>query len=391
MMTSAYSWFIPFVIIIIISCLSNYLTIAADSSTTTGEYIPITYKINQKQTECIYDKFDKSDFVTFSVFVIEALYNGHPKASIAFEGPIWGNGDVLEKIGESPIDVNTNKDALSVSSLGRDLRTGVQTHWPKVKNLDQQVRYDKRVGVISRSLTVDWTHAGESEDAMAARAQIGAEKKEAYRNYGGRGAPVKNQDEENEKRNEKFRTITQVKIEPFQQTNSIKAEGWYRLCVSSDYYALMIEMEMRSGNKLGGVDRTTGHVYTHEAREMLNEEQMIEDNMLDESSSDDSELDSNTYATMKEELEKVLENQVKEQDLHATKAQIKHLNTMVLEMKKKHHDFHTRLKVHSSTSRRNYDNLTWSSKLETVLYVIITGVQVYTVRRWLLGNTLLGT
>ncbi|KAL7539754.1 hypothetical protein ACHAXR_009575 [Thalassiosira sp. AJA248-18] len=392
-------WFIPFTILCLSSLQpSSYAAGATGSSrsSSSGEYIPTTYKINQKQTECLYDQFQRNDFVTFSVFVTEAKNNGLPKATVSFEGPISGNKDVLKKINAADErdeeannfarmnDPNNNKFS-NVPSLGRELRHGTQNHWPKLKDIDHQVRYDKRIGVINRSLKVDWTHAGENEDAVSMRAQIESEKKEAYRNYG-RGPPSQGGGGGGSGV-EKFRTITRAKIEPFEETNTIKAPGWYRLCVTSDYHALSVEMDIRSGNKLGGVDRSTGHVYTYEARELLDEEKSIDEGI---SAEEESQIDANTYASIDEELQKEIENQVKEQHLHASKSQMKHLNTMVMEMKKKHTEHSNRIKMHKASGQRNYDNLIWSSKLETLLYIMITGMQVYTVRKWLLSNSLLG-
>lgn len=375
-MASVFGFVLFFVV-----CLS-YLT---PSTHAYSEYIPITYKINQKQTECLYDQFEQNDFVTFSAFVVEALNNGIPSANIKFEGPVANNQEVLEKINDKGGGNTKTKNNDDLNSLGRELRTGAFVHWPKVKDSDKAVRYDKRIGIINRSLKVDWTHAGESEDAMASRAQIEREKKEAYRNYG-RGPQNRDGDAADQK-NEQFRTITQVKIEPFEETHTIKASGWYRLCISSEYHGLMVEMEMRSGTKLGGVDRTTGHVYTYEEREMLDEEKRIDEDI---SATEESLLDANTYASFKEEVQKEIENQVKEQDMHATQTQVKHLNVMVTEMKKQNQDSHRRIKSHEATARRNYENLAWSGKLETLLYILISGVQVYTIRKWLSGNSVLG-
>lgn len=338
-----------------------------------GDYVPVVYRIGQKQTECIYDKFDKSDFVTYSVFVVDAMNNGTPQASIGFEGPVAGNQ--LNASDEAPEGVRPPK-------LGRELREGTQD-WPRIKDADKATRYDKRIGLINRSLKVDWTHAGESEDAVVARAQLEREKKEYYRNSQSRMG----REDTPEYQHDKFRTIHQSEIEPFEETNAIKAEGWYRLCVSADYHALRVEMDLRSGKELGGVDRTTGHVYTREAREALDEEKLLDE--VEEV--DEDVADFNTYASLDEEKRKELENQVREHDLSASKAQMKHLNTMVMQMKKKHVDFHHRIKSHQATARRNYDSLVWSSKLETLLYVAIMGVQVYTIRRWLLSNSLLGS
>ena len=330
--------------------------------------------------------------MTFSASVVEALNNGPPKATISFEGPVAGNAEVLKKVDDAGGGYEYESTPGSNSktpSLGRELRTGTEKNWPVVKDSDKNVRYDLRMGIINRSLKVDWTHAGESEDSVAARAQIELDKKEAYRNYG-RGAPPRGEAEEQsaKERGEKFKAITKVRIEPFEETNSIRATGWYRLCVSSEYHALMVEMDMRSGKKMGGVDRKTGHVYTHEAKEMLDAEKFIDEDITAE---EERQLDANTYASLNEEQQKEIENQVREQDLHATKSQIKHLNSMVIEMKKKHQDSHNRVKSHKATARRSYESLVWCSKLETLLYILITGVQVYTVRKWLLGNSLLGS
>lgn len=364
-------------IIILILCLSSpFSRVAGDSS---GEHVPMIWNINQKRTECIYDNFEKSDFATFSAIVLEAKNNGPPKATISFEGPLAGNPDILKRVEEKTSRKYVDKED-GKPSLGRELKNGIQNHWPTIKDSDKNVRYDQRFGIINRSLKVDWTHAGESEDAMAARAEIEMEKREAYRSRG-RGAPQ----DEDPVQTERFKAKVMAKIEPHEETSVIKVAGWYRLCVSSEYHALVVEMDLRSGNKMGGIDRVTGHVYTHEAQETLDAEKLIDD-----VPEDPKDLDVNTYASLSEEQQKELENQVKEHDMHATKAQIKHLNSLVGEMKKKHADFAHRITSHKASAARNHGSLIWSSKLETALYILITGVQVYTVRKWLMSNSLLG-
>jgi len=327
--------------------------------------------------------------VTFSVFVIEALRNGAPMATITFEGPVAGNADVLKKAqqraGRVPPPGDADNDA-GKPSLGREIRRGQVTHWPLVKGTDN-VRYDQRLGLIDRAVTVDWSHAGDAEDAIAARARIEEEQREAYRDYG-RGPPSRGggsgDDAAEEGARDGRRVVTQREIAPFQETHAIKASGFYRLCVAAPrQQALSVQMEMRNGKRLGGVDRKTGHVYTHREREYLNAEQSL--------ASEEEELDSNTYASLEEERQKELENQVRLQDLHASQAQIKHLNAMVKEMSEKHSNSYYRVRSHTASTRRNHEGLSRSSKLQTLLYVAITGAQVYTLRRWLLNNSLLGT
>jgi len=135
---------------IIILCCIIYFPILI-SSYELSSYIPILYKVGQRQTECIHENFEKGDFATYSVFVVRVLNNGNPKAAITFEGPIAGNKDTLQK---TDIAYDSSED----TTLGREIRTGIHAHWPKVKDVDQGVRFDKRVGVINRSFKVDWTH-----------------------------------------------------------------------------------------------------------------------------------------------------------------------------------------------------------------------------------------
>ena len=49
------------------------------------------------------------------------------------------------------------------------------------------------------------------------------------------------------------------------------------MCVQAEDNTIYVEVDIRSSaeDKLGGVDLETGHVYTHEKREELDEEQRI--------------------------------------------------------------------------------------------------------------------
>ena len=138
---------------------------------------------------------------------------------------------------------------------------------------------------------------------------------------------------------------------------------------------------MRSGTALGGVDPETNHVHTRAERERLDAETALDGEVAWHDAERGRELDSNTYATLAEETRKVVENQVREMDLHPTKGQIVQLNSLVAEITRNH----------KAASRRNYESLVRSGKLETLMYALITVAQLYTVRRWLLSKSLLGS
>ena len=316
-----------------------------------------------KQTECLYDKFVERDMVTFSVFVTEALNNGKPRASINFEGPVSGNENLLHlhnyrtaglsqqnnNENENERNSNENRDLMQPvggrDSLGQDIISGTRSDWPKISGAHSPRE------VIQRKFKVDWTHAGGTQDAemIMARAALLEKNHEEMR------AHIK----EKKGGAMPMHTIVQTRIEPYEETNEILAEGWYRLCVTADFMPLMVEMDMRTANKLKGINPGTGHVYTYQLREFLDEQE---------------ELFGKAQAT--------------DEDFVESKLMLKGMHELTSDLMKSQHDRMARIRAHDNDARRGAAALAWSSKFETLLYVVITGVQVYTVHKWLLSNQL---
>lgn len=306
--------------------------------------------------------------------------NGKPKATVRYEGPIASdNPEMLDYA--DPHSTNNPQDQtnsiIKQSSLGRKLYQSILKHWPKIKDSDKLQRNpEERIGVLNHQYKVDWSNAGETEDAIAARAEVQKKNHESFKQYhaneNAKALPV--------------HVVSMGAIEAFQQTLDVKAKGWYRLCVQSDYTPLYVEMDMRSANALRGVDPETGHVFTHEKRQMMDDEHMLE---LDTSTLEGG-LDSNTYASAIEERAKLLENQIREKDLEESKARLKYLHELTSEMMAKQHDHMNRIRSNSASAERSNAEMMRSSSVETALFAVITGFQVWTVRRWLTGQTLLG-
>ncbi|KAL7534039.1 hypothetical protein ACHAXR_005597 [Thalassiosira sp. AJA248-18] len=353
---------------------------------------PLQYKIAGKQTQCIYDNFLAKDVVTLSVFVVEALNNGKPKASISFEGPVAGNKDILPP--RSPSEDggdgdNTNQDdELSSQSsadnpnpnpnnnngkmtTGRSIQSAIRRDWPKIKAPHSPME------VYERKFKVDWTHAGESEDAAAARAFLLQKNHEEHRLH---RLETRRNKEENNNGNPPppppppMHTVAQASITPYEETNEIMAHGWYRLCVTSDFMPLIVEMDMRSANQMRGIHPGTGHVYTHTERQYADEQQLFQG--MEEGTSFYDTNDGH--------------EPVKVKDLRESTIKLAVLHDVTSEIMKSQHEKMHRIRTHDADARRGAAELAWSSKFETVLYVIIMGVQVYTVHKWLLSKSLLG-
>ena len=322
-------------------------------------HLPNRYKLNQKQTECLYDRFDQGDLVAFSVFVVEALMNGRPLVNVNLEGPFM-------KSTQDYIDSSTTTTTDSTTTLGRKIRQGLLDEWRENKSDISQI--------LEWHVKVDWTHAGEADDAM----RMQGDERQNNR---------QNQQQQQHQQHAGVQRIVQTKIEPYQITQPIPTSGYYRLCARAELHQLIVEMDIRSKRRMGGVDRNTGHVYTFAQRELLREEAALDNN---NNNNGGVALDTNTYQSELEELSKILVNQVEDADLTKTKEQVKELNAKTTEMMIEIQNRMTRIRSHELSARRNNASLAWSSKMETLLFALISGFQVYTMRKWLLSNTLLG-
>ncbi|EJK75297.1 hypothetical protein THAOC_02983, partial [Thalassiosira oceanica] len=190
------------IFVLLLMCCFSRTTMAIN------DYVPARYKIPARQSECIYRQFPDRDMASFSVFVLEALDNGRPLAKVTFEGPVaLMNRDLLPR---SPSKNGPDeKSSSSREVLGRDIFKSILNDWPKIGNPAHAP-----VGVLLRTFKVDWTHAGESEDAA--------------------------------------------------------------LCVAPDSAPLIVEMDIRSANEMRGVDPGTGHVWTHQRRQFMDEQAALD-------------------------------------------------------------------------------------------------------------------
>lgn len=289
--------------------------------------------------------------------------NGRPLVNVNLEGPFM-------KSTQDYIDSSTTSTD-STTTLGRKIRQGLLDEWRENKSDLSQI--------LEWHVKVDWTHAGEADDAM----RMQGDERQSNR---------QNQQQQQQHTGAGVQTIVQTKIEPYQITQPIPTSGYYRLCARAELHQLIVEMDIRSKRRMGGVDRNTGHVYTFAQRELLREEADLDNNNNNggRGGSGDVALDTNTYQSELEELSKILVNQVEDADLTKTKEQVKELNAKTTEMMTEIQNRMTRIRSHELSARRNNASLAWSSKMETLLFALISGFQVYTMRKWLLSNTLLG-
>ena len=367
------------------------------SSVSAIRYSP-EYTIRRRQTHCIFHKFDKGDAATFAIFISDADNDGRLAAGVQIEGPIAsariGDGVKYDTTrSEEDGDVN-NKNKPPRNEMGHQIQAAIE-NWPSF--VQEHHHRFQDAGIVHHAFHVDFTYSGESEDAMRARADFSREQREEKEKEEQRRRRETNEedgssddDEEYEETN-KIYQIMPEKFEPYQWTKPIKSPGWYRMCAQADDMTIYVEMDIRSSSQgnLRGIDPETGHVYTYERREELDEEAKIR-LIFQEQQSREQSAEFIEAKLAAEKLEQALADQVKHDDLEATAQSMIELNNIVAKIMTKQSSVLSRIKGHENDASRNHRRIVRSGMMETVLYLMITGYQVYTIHQWLLSNSLLG-
>mmetsp|Transcript_34848 Transcript_34848/g.74282 ORF Transcript_34848/g.74282 Transcript_34848/m.74282 type:complete len:489 (+) Transcript_34848:126-1592(+) len=159
--------------------------------------------------------------------------------------------------------------------------------------------------------------------------------------------------------------------EPYQNTVLAESPGWYRLCVHGKSTAVIVEMELRKSSIFGKVDSRTGHVpYMTEV---------------------ETHSDIRTLFT-KEDDEEILaeEGVLTPEDLRISKEQLRLLERVYSEIMNKQIEERRVWNWRTVKNQHLYSHLVLGNLVETIVYMGITGWQVYTIRKWFGGGPALG-
>lgn len=334
------------------------------------------HKIRAKHNQCLYDRFEAGDYATFELFIVDSDVHGRPEAAVQIEGPVAGAYiGVVDDQGVRSWEeekVTATADGRTVkrkTTLGGLIRESAEK-WPKY--LAENHRRYQEEGIIHHAFHIDYTHSGESEDAVAARADVWRRAaQEAERDDAGdeRAGPEETYVDEG---NAIGQVIPET-VAPYGWTKHIKTAGWYRMCVQAEQ-SISVEMDIRSG----GMDRQTGHVVTHDRMEELREDARLVDLRNREPSAEEAEV------------ARSLQNQVREEDMDATRNLLTEVRELVGQMQTRQQDAFHRLKFQEGYTQRNARKISRSGLIMTGLYLAITLFQMYTLRRWLLSTNVLG-
>jgi emp24/gp25L/p24 family/GOLD len=280
-----------------------------------------------------------SERATMSVFI---LAGPELKATITFDGPLPD--------GEEPIRSGT-----TLQNAIRKWDGGVRDHSTRVE--------------VSEVVDFEHLNIGDEDEG-----ESGEEENEEYneeetmeQRRDRRARQRKKALEARQRRDQrkmKQRQKVRQEGEPFQKTVQVPAKGWYRFCVRGSWYQVTAEMDLRKESEMGGLDEN-GHVWTVRRKAMEEEEKFMEEDTAESEG-------------------------ITDEDFQSTREKLKTLRRLLADIQSKQSQERHRLIVHAATNEHSHSRMVLSSLMETILFMAVTGFQVYTIRKWFRGAPVLG-
>lgn len=290
--------------------------------------------IRQRENECFYETLEEGEAITMSVFI---LSGAELKATARLEGPF------------APANVNDPEE---------------------LYRFDQN--FNVRNALLQVNEMVDFEHMNENDDDEESLSEdeepIDPDDPDANEKKRARRQRQREKFLEVKRKKEQKRILQHKRIrkdgDPFIYSTRAPKAGWYRACVEGTWHQVMAEFELRKESRLGGMDEE-GHVITWEMKDILDE---------------DKELEKDTAS----------QEGIKDEDFQKSREKVKELRKLLNEIQSMQQQERHRLVVHGMTSEHSHSRMVLSSLLETLLFMLVTGYQVYTIRQWFSGAPALG-
>jgi hypothetical protein len=277
--------------------------------------------------------------MTVSLFI---LSGAELAAQMHFEGPL---GSIPEQ------DIDT----------GEDLQKAID-------EFEQGNRHGSARAVVK---TINFEHlnlgegggieaAGEEEDVIVPEDETPEQRRERRAKERKKALEARQRQEHSKIKQKK---LLRDEGEPYQLTFNDIAKGWYRYCVHSNAQ-VVVEIDFRKESEMGGLDEK-GNVWTYEQKLMDEEDKLMEEDTA-------------------------AEEGIKDEDFEGTREKLKALRQLLAEIQNKQQQERHRLILHAATNEHSHSRMVLSSLLETLMFLLVTSFQVYTIRRWFKGASVLG-
>jgi hypothetical protein len=304
----------------------------------------MTITVKQNSKECFYEMLDKDESVTASLFI---LSGAELKGGLLLEGPVAGpdaaSGTELHNMATQLEQSKVTMDAYSKIEEDVNFEHLLPEAPEEPEQDDDAIMWGQKMD--DDSLT---------EEEIQKRLQ---ERKKHIQLARQRAREARRRKIERMKANNIVR-----EGEPVQRTLVAKGKGWYRACVKGNWYQITAELEMRKESDLGGIDPDTGHVFSYAKKEEKSEADFLE----------------------KDSASK--EEGMKDEDFATVKSQLQKLRRLLSEIQQRQATERHRLVVHAASNEHSHSRMVLTSLFETVLFMLVTGFQVYTIRKWFSGH-----
>lgn len=171
--------------------------------------------------------------------------------------------------------------------------------------------------------------------------------------------------------------------EPYLSTVEVSQDGWYRVCVEAKYETIVVEMEMRKESELG-LARDGQHVMSYEDKLLFEEEESF-NREYDNDMKKEEEKGRRSAATGSRIM------MVHDDDFDTIREKVQELRSSIAEIQSLQLKERRRVIQHSETNKHSHTRMVKASILETILFVSITGYQIYLIRTWFsTGSPVLG-
>lgn len=284
-------------------------------------------------------KIAHSEKATISAFVLEG---SELKAEITFDGPI----------GEDP-DLSTAALREAEAKLDRRRRDDKhQIHFRYALDFDElNLIEEEEEEEDMYDLDDEEEFAGDDEEEMQ---RLAMKRRKAL-------------EKKHHKRQKAKRQARKVREEgeAYQKTFEARLGGFYRFCLHASSVQVVAEIDLRKESELGGIDKDTGHVWTFEQKMFAQEEVLLEEDTADEEG-------------------------IKDEDFEKTKEKFKTLRRLLADVQTRQEQERHRLVMHAKATEHSHSKMVLGSLFETIVYMVVTGVQIMTIRHWFKAAPMLG-
>jgi emp24/gp25L/p24 family/GOLD len=151
--------------------------------------------------------------------------------------------------------------------------------------------------------------------------------------------------------------------EPIQWTFEAPGKGWYRYCIKATWNQVTVEMDLRKESEMGGLDEN-GNVRTIAQKVVRDEEIYMEEDTA-------------------------AKEGIKDEDFESTRNKLKELRHLLADIQSKQSQERHRITLHSVTNSHSHSRMVLGSLIETLMFMVVTGYQVHTIRKWFKGAPVL--